>query len=40
MAVSESHTDTFAKNVLTVRAHLRAALASFRDAAACTVTGL
>ncbi|MBX3095664.1 MAG: phage major capsid protein [Fimbriimonadaceae bacterium] len=39
-AVSESHEDYFAKNTLVVRAHVRVGLASYRDAAACTVTGL
>lgn len=39
-SVSESHEDYFAKNTLVVRAHVRVGLASYRDAAACTVTGL
>lgn len=40
VAVSDSHGENFTSHILMVRAHLRAAIASYRDAALCRVTGL
>lgn len=38
--VSDSHSDYFVKNLLAVRAELRAALAIYRPAAFCSITGI
>jgi hypothetical protein len=40
IAISDSHDDYFAKNLLLIRAELRAALAVFRPSAFCAVSGL
>ena len=40
VAVSDSHSDYFIKNIQAIRCTVRAALASYRDAATVTVTGI
>jgi HK97 family phage major capsid protein len=38
--VSNQHDDYFVRNLLAIRAEMRAALAVYRPAAFCTVTGI
>lgn len=40
IAVSDSHSDYFTKNIQAIRCTMRAALASYRDASVVTVTGI